>query len=167
MMMGRADHSPNSLTSPIGIEEVSPKSSPSRCDLKTIVIDECMSTVFTSLSLKRKAHSSVEETENRAKTIKKEGLTSVPIKTITYPFSYSMKTHFDDSRITPKCQTKRVKGKGRVQGRLKLFEVEVIIDKSSSVQDSLLHSEDCSSLTKDDNRCSHILDFCHFAIAIE
>ncbi|KAI8013328.1 hypothetical protein LOK49_LG05G02142 [Camellia lanceoleosa] len=42
-------------SSPIGIEELSPSSSPTSPNLKTIVIDECMATVFNSFTLKRKA----------------------------------------------------------------------------------------------------------------
>ncbi|KAI8003565.1 hypothetical protein LOK49_LG08G03256 [Camellia lanceoleosa] len=48
------------IPSPIGIEELSPSSSPPRLDLKTLVLDECMSTVFNNLSLKRKAYQDVD-----------------------------------------------------------------------------------------------------------
>ncbi|KAL7165743.1 hypothetical protein ACSBR2_036588 [Camellia fascicularis] len=45
----------NPYSSRIGIKEISPSSSPTCVDLKTKVLDECMSCVFNSLTLKLKA----------------------------------------------------------------------------------------------------------------
>ncbi|KAL7246656.1 hypothetical protein ACSBR2_001706 [Camellia fascicularis] len=50
----------NPYSSQIGIEEISPSASPTRMDLKTKVLDECMSCVFNSLTLKCKAQEDLE-----------------------------------------------------------------------------------------------------------
>ncbi|KAL7181874.1 hypothetical protein ACSBR1_040730 [Camellia fascicularis] len=67
----------NPLVSPIQIEEVSPNSSPIHNDLRTKVVDDCMSTVFNWLTLKRKACE--DDDEGRSpKLLKCAALTDVP-----------------------------------------------------------------------------------------
>ncbi|KAL7192732.1 hypothetical protein ACSBR2_024533 [Camellia fascicularis] len=69
----------NPLVSPIQIEEVSPNSSPICNDLRTKVVDECMSTVFNWLTLKRKACE--DDNEGRSpKLLKCAALTDVPLQ---------------------------------------------------------------------------------------
>ncbi|KAI8027305.1 hypothetical protein LOK49_LG02G02848 [Camellia lanceoleosa] len=60
----------NPYSSPIGIEEINRSSSPTRVDLKTKVLDECMSCVFNSLTLKRKAQADLEFSGKLPKLLK-------------------------------------------------------------------------------------------------
>ncbi|KAI8026972.1 hypothetical protein LOK49_LG02G03927 [Camellia lanceoleosa] len=121
----------HTISSPIGIEEISPSSSPPRLDLKTIMLDECISTVFNSLSLKRKAQPNSECSGRQTKLIKGTELQKLPCRTVN--------TSSTSSRKPQNVRNSLGRGRGTKKGRRghqdevsELYDVNVSIDSTLS-----------------------------------
>ncbi|KAL7186742.1 hypothetical protein ACSBR2_028466 [Camellia fascicularis] len=120
---------------PLEIEEVSPATSPVRQDLKTRVIDDCMSIVFNFLSLKRKAHESDLQDASQPKLLKRDGLTTIPIKTIEFPSTFTQ-----ISSVVPnsgiKDKARKIVRRRRRSGEKGLIDVEVALVESPDAQEA-------------------------------
>ncbi|KAI8021294.1 hypothetical protein LOK49_LG03G01215 [Camellia lanceoleosa] len=118
---------------PLEIEEVSPATSPVRQDLKTRVIDECMSTVFNFLSLKRKAHECDLQDTSHPKLLKRDGLTTIPIETIEFPSTFTQL-----SSVVPipgiKDKARKIVRRRRRSVDKGLFDMEVASDTSPDTE---------------------------------
>ncbi|KAI8002785.1 hypothetical protein LOK49_LG08G03236 [Camellia lanceoleosa] len=114
------------VPSPIGIEELSPSSSPPRLDLKTLVLDKCMSTVFNNLSLKRKAYQDVDlgrQTKLLKGTEMQNTRGNVTTSTMTPP-----RKPLTTRNSTRKGRGKKGEGKGKPVEVSELFDVTVVTD---------------------------------------
>ncbi|KAI7985689.1 hypothetical protein LOK49_LG14G01756 [Camellia lanceoleosa] len=138
---------------PLEIEEVSPATSPVCQDLKTRVIDDCISIVFNCLSLKKKARESDLHDASQLKLFKCDGLTTIPIKTIEFPSTFTQ-----ISLVVPNSGTmekvRKIERRRRRSGDKGLVDVEVALVESLDAQEaqSLLV---CSSLLVDEC-CSQV-----------
>ncbi|KAL7211274.1 hypothetical protein ACSBR2_014204 [Camellia fascicularis] len=116
---------PDNLDRPISIEEMSAPSSPKQVALKTLVPDDCMSIVFNSLSLKRKAPEVVEAPSRGPKLLKSSELTNISVALLEFPSPIVPKAASGRARPSPKSKTSSSIGKGRRISRVKLFDVQV------------------------------------------
>ncbi|KAI8021569.1 hypothetical protein LOK49_LG03G01640 [Camellia lanceoleosa] len=114
------------VPSPIGIEELSPSSSPPRLDLKTLVLDECMSTVFNNLSLKRKAYQDVD-LDRQTKLLKRTEIQHTPGKAPTSTMTPPRKAH-TTRNSTSRGRGKKGEDKGKPVEVSELFDVTVVTD---------------------------------------
>ncbi|GMQ07004.1 hypothetical protein CsSME_00051380 [Camellia sinensis var. sinensis] len=114
----------NNLAHPISIVELSPPSSP-KADSKTVVLDECMSIVFNSLTLKRKAPEVEEAFARTPKLLKGSELTNIPVVELDIPSLTTSTTVPSKTRSSIRRETPKSIGKGRRVRRAKLFEIQV------------------------------------------
>ncbi|KAI7993273.1 Uncharacterized protein LOK49_LG11G00768 [Camellia lanceoleosa] len=124
---GQSDLAPpltNNLARPISIVELSPPSSPN-ADLKTIVLDECMSIVFNTLTLKRKAPEVEEAFARTPKLLKGSELTNIHVVELDIPSPTTSTTVPSKTRSSIRRETSKSVGKGKRASRVKLFDIQV------------------------------------------
>ncbi|KAI8004778.1 hypothetical protein LOK49_LG08G02431 [Camellia lanceoleosa] len=114
----------NNLARPISIVELSPPSSP-KADLKTIVLDECMSIVFNTLTLKLKAPEVEEAFARTPKLLKGSELTNIHVAELDIPSPTTSTTVPSKTRSFIQGETPKSVRKGRWASRVKLFDIQV------------------------------------------
>ncbi|KAI8031689.1 hypothetical protein LOK49_LG01G02084 [Camellia lanceoleosa] len=145
----------NPLVSPIQIEEVSPNSSPIRNDLRTKVVDDCMSTVFNWLTLKRKACE--DDDEGRSpKLLKCAALTDVLLQPSQISTTLSQKHSSVWSNSRSKRTTIKPKRYGQKLGKSGLFEVKVELEKLTQAKELLSCSQSSPNPSEPDEYCSQV-----------
>ncbi|KAL7175920.1 hypothetical protein ACSBR2_029486 [Camellia fascicularis] len=122
LVEGQSDLAPvptlDNLARPISIVELSPPSMP-KADLKTIMVDECMSIVFNTLTLKRKAPEVEEAFARKPKLLKGSELTNIPVAVLDIPSPTTSKTVSTKTRSSTRSETPNSVGKGRRASRVK------------------------------------------------
>ncbi|KAF5942011.1 hypothetical protein HYC85_019653 [Camellia sinensis] len=100
----------DNLVCPISIVELSPPSSP-KADLKTIVLDECMSIVFNTLTLKRKAPEVEKAFARKPKLLKGAELTNIHVALLDIPSPLTSKAVSTRTRSSTQSKTLTSAGK--------------------------------------------------------
>ncbi|KAI8002451.1 hypothetical protein LOK49_LG08G01448 [Camellia lanceoleosa] len=118
-------------SSPIGIAKISPSSSPTHTNLKTIVIDDCMATVFNSLTLKRKAHEENECLGRLPKLLKGSEVSTEAFTTGALSVSHSSLSIRAQNSSLVRGRGNRRTGKAKKGLQGDLYEVKVVTKESS------------------------------------
>ncbi|KAI8030898.1 hypothetical protein LOK49_LG01G01518 [Camellia lanceoleosa] len=144
-------------SSPLNIEELSPSTSPIRMDLKTLVVDNCMSQVFHSLSIKRKADGEEDRPVPKFKVLKCSDKSIVHPPAVGSANTASALITFPQGPLSEKPRFCR-RGRGKKQWRRAhqqdsqtLFEVQVVagqftqLESSCGVCPPVAQFDDCCS----------------------